>query len=522
MCNRTLWLLAFFLLLSPSFVRAEGQTKSKAYSPFQKPIFSYLGIEGQALRRLRDWQIKTLETKIRSNIEKGRFIFIKLPLKSVEEGRYVSKMVAIVAAKSLGIAKMRAAWDTQFQGYTVTTEMLNATQNHSFYYWIEATYVKRLYKNGTYSWHMGARLHIRQLHIFPCTAKNRQKGRRYFRACRRKRDTEYGGFAKPFRIVKAFVKGSGLGSTLLDIALRAGGTSRRKDPKQSFINTAQNLGRHFFKKLASIKDFALHSPVMSATFNTVTTNIGKSEGVTVNQGYKIFVRRTNGKYLYRGYARVRNVGDNRMKMVNGERVRVNPKARFLTDAQILSVSNGGSLQKGMLMFEHPMLGVTIGFSVGLAPLAVTIGDGASLGIPFPLPQGGVLGLNLRLNSEFDLSNPTTIPEFYLNVAIDVSFIGSGAFGLLVPILPSVGLIKKFYFRNIGLSLGLRAVVGYLYSSGAGASFMVGGEGLVGLEIFISPAFSMTFRGGFRAAVAVSAPSILSIGPWFMLGGNYSF
>lgn len=174
----------------------------------------------------------------------------------------------------------------------------------------------------------------------------------------------------------------------------------------------------------------------------------------------------------------------------------------------------------MLMYEHPLLGISLGISAGLAPFSF-IGRTASLGIPFPFPEGGVLGLNLRLNSEFDLSNATGISEFYLNVAIDVGIVGSAqGGGLLLPVLPAIGILKKFFFRNIGLVLGVRGIAGFIYAD-PDAFFMVGGEGIVGMDIFIVPEFTLTLRAGFRGAIAIGIP-VMSVGPWFMLGGNYTF
>lgn len=504
-------------MATPTMVFAQD---TKDYSAFQKPIFSYLGMEGPALMRLREQQMAVLEQSIRQSIEKGRFLFFKIPLTSIAEGRYVEKMVKLITARSLGIAKMRSTWDEEFQGYAVTTDLLESVQNNSFYYWIEITKFRPYYNRTIRAnrFIIEARLHFRQLVIFACTEANRQQGERYQRACRSKSETDYAGFARPFKIVKVEVSDTGVSTSMFTAIVGTTG-QRPSSMEVIFKQTAENLGRHLFKEVAQIKQFSLHAPVMRSTFTSVYTNLGKSEGVTVNQGYKIFVRRTNGELLYRGYSRILSVGDNRMKMENGEKVRVDPKAPFLTEARILSVSGGTTLQKGMLMYEHPLLGISLGASVGLAPFSV-IGGTASLGIPFPLTDGGVLGINIRLNSEFDLSNATGVPEFYLNVAIDLGIIGSGQAGLVLPVLPAIGVLKKFFFRNIGLVLGARAVVGFVYSD-PNTFFMVGGEGIIGMDIFIVPEFTLTLRAGFRGAIAIGVP-LMSVGPWFMLGGNYTF
>ncbi|TNE49880.1 MAG: hypothetical protein EP343_10115 [Deltaproteobacteria bacterium] len=516
-----LWMM-FGFLLSSNPVMAQS---AKKYEAYKKPFFSYLGIEGRGLRRISDSQLEVLEKTLRGSIEKGRFIFVKLPFKSVAEGRYVQKMVKLVEAKAMGYARLRSTWDNEFQGYAVTSEMLESIQNNSFYYWIEMTRIRRYYDRSSRSrtYLMAARVHIRQVVIFNCTEAMRKKGRRYRRACRMKRDNEYTGFARPFKIVKASVKGTGVGGSMLNVFTSVVGVGRVTKRSQQFKGTAENLGKALFVKLAKIKQFSLHAPISRATFTSVYTNIGKSEGVTVNQGFKVYVQRTNGKLRYKGYARIRTVGDNRMTFKDGQKVRVNPKADFLTRGQILSVSNGTTLQKGMLMFEHPMRGVSLGASVGLASYTLSIPGGAGMGIPFPIIDGTVLGFSLRLNSEFDLSAATTIPEFYLNVTLDIGITGpaDSAFPFIVlPILPAVGILKKWFFRNIGLTLGVRGILGYLYANDA-SFFMVGGEGLVGMDIFIVPEFTVTIRAGFRGAIGLGS-SFMSVGPWFTVGGNYSF
>lgn len=507
-------------LLVPVTSFAQAKNEYKAY---KKPFFSYLGLEGRGLRRLSDRKLEVLENTIRKSVEKGRFIFVKLPFKSVAEGRYVQKMVRMVEAKAMGVAKMRATWDNEFQGYAVTTEMLESIQNNSFYYWISVPRVRRYYNRSSRSrrYLISARIHIRQVVIFNCSEGTRRKGRRYRRACRMKKDNQYTGFARPFKIVKATVKDTGAGSAMLNVFSSVVGVRRQSRDSQVFKATVDNLGKVLFRKLASIKQFSLHAPISRATFTSVYTNIGKSEGVTVNQGFKVFVQRTNGKLLYKGYARIRTVGDNRLKMQDGQKVRVNPKAQFLTRAQILTVAGGTTLQKGMLMFENPMSGVSIGASVGLASYTWNAGDGAGLGIPFPIINGTVLGFNFRLNTEIDLSGSTSIPEFYLNIAIDVGLTGIANTPLFtLPVLPAIGILKKWYFRNIGLVLGVRGIVGFLYANDS-AFFVAGGEGIFGLDFFLAPSFSLHLRAGFRGAIAIGTP-FMSVGPWFNFGGNYSF
>jgi hypothetical protein len=511
------WRILFWLLLISGTVGIADASEKPESVRYQRPMFAYLGIEGTPLQRLQTWQRQELEKTIRSSIERGRFIFVRIPVGSGREGLFVRQMVKIVSARSEGVARMRAAWDSQFQEYAITSDMLESIQNNSFFYWIEVTEVRRLVDGGNAYYKMGARLHIRQLRVFDCSPSSQKQGRRYSQVCRGKRGDQYAGYALPFRIVTQKVDGIAL--ALASSVLRISGEAKRDILRKNFIDTAKYLGQALFKEMAQLREFQLHAPVMNATFGSVYTVLGKSEDLRLNQGFDVYLRHVRGHLIYRGYIKIRDIGDNRMKMVDGQRVRVEPKAPYLTRAQIISTSGGINLEKGLMLYERPLIGFSFGFDAGLIPLANPIfaQSTPSLGLSLPLLEGTILMPAMRFSFMYDISNASNLNEFYFSGVLELGLGGgSDRSGFVLPFTASSGVIKKFYFfRNLAWLVGIRATGGYVLADSYSA-WIIGGDVLTGLDVFITPNVSLSLQAGFRAITSLDL-AFLSLGPWFTLG-----
>lgn len=458
---------------------------SRFSARFYRPMIAYLGMEGPGLRRLFRRKRRVLEAKLRKKIQASRFVYLNAPLGVQQMDQLVETLVQMISARSKGLAKMRAIWNSRFQSYSITSEMLKSVQNASFLYFFEIFSHKtspvtvpllgRYYRTT-----FRAKMHIHRFVIFDCRASNRRLSARHARACEGRSPQEYGGFVKPFRIIKTEASGM-----------------PKKRRASSFVAGAEALGDAFFKSMATLKEFKLHAPIAKVGFEVVKLPIGKKEGLKVNQGFYVYVRHVRGHLIRKGYVKVLQVGDNRMTMNHdGRKVRLNPKAPLFSTAQIRFTERGLGLNRGMMAYEDPQIGLTLNaFPSALYSLLAKDDD------PLIVP-----GLHLSL--DIDLSDKTGVSDFYLTTGIDL------AINLRLPIYLSVGILKKFFLRQFGFVVGIRGNVGYML---LGGFYAASGDALVGFEYFLNPSWSIMVRGGFRAAYPLT-----QIGPWAALGLSYTF
>lgn len=495
----------------PRFQKPRRTRPHRSSYTFQKPIVQYLGlVRGSRVRLSSLVTFHEIESILRKHLDLPRFISLKVPMGRGYQD-FVEKMVTVIAAKSLGIAKMRAAWDHEFQGYTVTSDMLRAVQNNSFFYWAELTgfqVVSETTKKGKiiYRCLTGVKLYLFRLIIFDCSEGNRRKSAKHAEVCQGKTEQQYAGFATPYKTLDQ--------NTFEKSAIKV----YSSEPAPAIRGAYQSIGSRLNKDMRNIKEFKLVSPIESTSFHTADFRLGLSEGLLYNQGFEVYVLRTNGERNYRGYIKVRTIGDNRMKMENGLRTRVNvdPQIPFLSRGQII-IARGINLQKGMVMEEYPLLGTSFGVFAGLLPQDIN--------------HFGALGLRFTL--EWDLSNLVKINEFYFSSSFDASL----TFSRLNIVYLHTGAVMKFHFRQFVLGFGARVGASYLvYQRGDGEDSesifnSVGGEVLGLAEFFFSPHFTLSFRIGFRLHAPILESIIpgisktlgigLPLGPWFMLGGFYT-
>lgn len=468
------WSFALGLVLCMSFpnVSARAASPSLRQFRFARPLMTYLGIEGPGLRRLRPQERKKFESTLRRQVELPRFVYFRLPYGSEGEQRYLAGLAQVIRQKAKGLARMRATWNSQFQGYAVTSELLRSVQKRSFMYYLvveKASYRRSREKWGdkwttTHEYAFRVRVVFRRVQSFPCVQRNQNPAAQ--RACRGRRDDEYAAYAVPYHTVRGQIQ------------------IKRVERQKSLAVATRLLAQLLNTRLRKIKDFKLYVPVNKVDLNRVFFQLGRKEGLKLNQGFVVFERRLNGKLRRKGYVRVRTIGDNRLRFNKGRKVRVG-KGEVLSSAQILT--GGFGLKPGMVLYEHPMLGYSFG----------VLGD-----INFPVlgqpPNAFPFGLRFSLNG--DVSDKSRINEFYWHINLDLKFNTSGNLsseadfaGMLM-----FGAMKKFFFRRFGLVL-LARLGGGGYPDGDTFAMALAGDLVLGFEVLLTPGLSLTLRGGFRLA-----------------------
>ncbi|MCB9637390.1 MAG: hypothetical protein H6728_10370 [Myxococcales bacterium] len=518
-------------------------------STYKKPLISFLGSTGiYDGGRERGRRIEELVRKV---VEGNRFVGVKIPTKREDMETFVRKMVRVVSQRSKGRAQMQAEWDSSFRGFNITAKMLNAIQNLSFFYWLDfVQFQPNSVDSNQFDFQVD--MVVYRLEVFDCRDSNRNKGEAYKKACEGKQDNEYGGIAKPYKVFKArsskgeqAFRGAGravsqaatesltFGLVSGDVLSAAEGQNLRP-----FERGALRVGRLLKAHMALDEHFGLYNPVEYASFSRIKFGLGKAEGLKLNRGFDVYVRTTSGKLKYRGYVRVRSIGDNRMKMEGNERVRVDPNAPLFSEADQIIVQGKGGIMKGMLMYEHPYRPWTFYGGVGL----IGAGFSGERGVPYkdgvggpalsvPILPGGVMALGLQLGGSFDISSQIGWDEMYVSLVVDMGFSMAGKAEtqeFIAPVFLHAGLMKRFYFRQIAFVMAARVGLGMLL----GGEFLatLGGELMVGVEYLIKPELSLFLHAGVRAHWVgwdrlISGETDVQgafVAPNALLGVHYSF
>ncbi len=523
---------------------------------YYPPMFAFLGIYGNDFENLFSSYKRIFEFSLTKEIQKGRFYYVKFPVKlkfinEVTLNFLTQKLVKVFAEKSFGIAKMRAAWNSQFQGYEVTSDLLHSIQNPSYFYWIR---VKKFRWDGPRNgFYIELEFYLYKMHIFPCTERYTKEGEKFFRACRGKSPKDYAGFSElfikqSFKSYCPFQRRRGgepspeycplvdlskyqlnkvysAVSKIIKIALLFGGgvnsskasnyalgptaqiNTKVLSPKKWVAIQGQFLGKKIYKSLIKYRRFRLFTPVMYSTLSHVYFDLGRAEDLKPNTGFDVYIKKVSGGFLYRGYVRVREIGDNRFKIVNGRRVRVNPKAPYLSKAQILATSGTFKLMKGMVLFERPKKGFNFLFGGGLLPIRSPNLSEVAPAIPFPASSNIGLAPSLRFGVHKDISSTGFWSELYFSTYLEMAFLADSQ-GFIFPLVLATGIDKRFYiFRRLCIPFYTSLISMLSFSS----SFQVyaGGEIGTGLELFINPEWSLRLDASFRALVGLLNSSELS-------------
>ncbi len=512
---------------------------------YKKPLITFLGSSGiYDSGRERGLRIEELVRKI---VEGKRFIGIKIPISQDNQEQFVQKMVRVVSQRAKGVAQMQAEWDSSFRGFNITSKMLNAIQNLSFFYRLDFVQFQPNPKDPK-QFDFQVNMIVHRLEVFDCRASNQQRGEDYKAACEGKQESDYAGVAKPYKSFKArssgaeqvFRAGARMVSQLATRGLMSDDAMSLAEGQnlRPFERAALRIGSLLQADMSLDEHFGLYNPVEFASWSRIKFSLGKAEGLKLNRGFDVYVRTTSGKLQYRGYVRVRSVGDNRMKMEGNERVRVSPNAPLFSEADQLVVQGQGGIMKGMLLYEHPYRPWTAYFGAGLlgagfsGARGVPYKDGIGAAVPFPVVQGSLMAPGLQLGGSYDISDQIGWDEMYVTLVLDIAFSLAGDPATpqqaIFPLFVHAGLMKRFYFRQLAFVMAARLGVGMLL----GGEFLatLGGEIMLGLEYMISPQLSIFLHLGARAHW-VGWDRLLSgdvevqgafFAPNALLGAHYSF
>jgi hypothetical protein len=260
--------------------------------------------------------------------------------------------------------------------------------------------------------------------------------------------------------------------------------------------------------------FRLTGEVTEATLFGVMLNLGNKEGVGLDDTYWVeeLEETASGDVVKnkRGFVKIRQIGDNKSDE---------------TAASYAQTITGTNYSQGLSVTELPMLGVNgvVGlgtFSVGISTFDNTRTGGFDLSdnshnFFAKINSESKSALGAALSIQTDLANATRIPEFWVqlggavgitsvdgkviylnsakNNALDSSDIGPSLTGYV-----NLGVLKKFYFRRIGLLLqgDVKYALTHLSVAGNDGSTYkltngnLGLDGRAGLEIYITPVFSI--------------------------------
>ena len=540
--------IAQLSLLCPS-THAKTPDMQKAFKNYHRPLFAYIGVEGDGYQKLSPKNQKKAEQQLLKALQLKRFQYLKIPFSSKNLHIFIKKMIKVILKRSKGMARMKAEWDAQFQGFKVTSRLLEAIRSQSYIYWIDIDkYIKsQRTETETYKDKDGkdkerekafcvstlqAKLHIHRLEIFDCSEANRKKSPQHQRLCQGKRDQDFAGFAKPHHILVQESKKEKWREP------EDGKLPALDECHQStFDDALDSLKRDLKIKL---KDkFKLFSTISYTTTNHVYFPLGKVENVKLNQGFNVYIQHVKGHLIHKGYVKLRSVGDNRLRFKGNRKFRVNPKEPFFSSAEIISSSGNFRMFKGMFLQEHQQHGFFFALHGG--------GIGVIEHKPTLSSQGNsndwTLSPTIKLDFGGDLSNLIGFSEWYLQLAMEFGLFfqdlsafrknpqdSPGDIGGIVFVY--IGIIKKFHFRRFVLSLGFQAGGAFMREvfpeqtdlktqkpiTKESETHASGGiEGLVGLEYFFTPAVQFALRGGYRLHSDFGGFSASVSGPWFSAG-----
>lgn len=235
-------------------------------------------------------------------------------------------------------------------------------------------------------------------------------------------------------------------------------------------------------------------------------DLGKKEGLKLDQGFKVFENTVdnNGKtkFVYKGFIRVDNVGDNTNKM--------DAKSSFYTIIP-------GSFEPGYSVVAHPQF-MDISLKAGYKSVYIPKEMFSDLFTSGNIYKEDVTNtLAAELNASFNLAQLVHIHQLF--------FGASGSYGLPLTkstssytFTPSiidveVFLLKKFWFQRFNISLAAfggtsifsisgNSDVGEVKIKTDGLTYSVGGR--ASLEFAISPDLNLAFDAGYKYVLSPTA------------------
>ncbi|RME19446.1 MAG: hypothetical protein D6806_18280 [Deltaproteobacteria bacterium] len=240
------------------------------------------------------------------------------------------------------------------------------------------------------------------------------------------------------------------------------------------------LAEWLSKGMKQIPDFKLKTPVQAALSDGVEFMLGKGEGVRMDDTYEVAEFNAAGKKSLIGYVKVRKIGDAKG---TGEG----------TPSYAEKVKEKRKFVGGEQLFEHPMIGLSVGasFIFEFAVKDVLGQDGAGL-----YPGGAVY-------VDYDLAPLFNWPEFYVSTEVDFLYVPTDYTGWSVYLIHGMaGFKKKWYAESLIFTLGLRGGISYYqvetgFGSYEGDSIGAGADAYFGIEYYIIPEFSFFSKIGGR-------------------------
>lgn len=271
----------------------------------------------------------------------------------------------------------------------------------------------------------------------------------------------------------------------------------------ALYTAVSNFARNLQVATQSIPAFKLSSQVAYVQRNRVDFNLGKKEGIKVDDGFYIteqVMKDGDLKQKRIGYVRTVKVANN--------------KKRSYENSQAVAVTGHGYAQ-GMSLVEHPRLPIDIVIRPRAHMLNVStgiIGTEDFSPIRFTDAYDGPTG-GVDIEAHYHIGRWFGIPMFLFSAGGTVSFVpskiqiytGFGDF-YTIPGLYQIhlGLTKKYFYRRIGWTLSAKFGTAFLsishdfgeHSIGI-SNRTLGGVFQSGIEFAVTPDFYMGIYGGYQ-------------------------
>ncbi len=219
-------------------------------------------------------------------------------------------------------------------------------------------------------------------------------------------------------------------------------------------------------ELAVREIFKLSAPIVSARFNYVWFDLGRREGILVDDGFDVFefVETPDGRMVPQnvGFVRVTKVADN-------------TRRKNASEAQIIIGSLFGSkrIARGMFVEERPRFPFDIVFGLNAYPVKlgagmVKFGDFRIAGLQLPdndtleIKKERLLAYTGRVNLNINIGRYSGVPQLWLTMdanvgvlPVDIKFFGNDVKSAIYGSL-NLGFMRKFYFRRLALTFELKS------------------------------------------------------------------
>lgn len=309
----------------------------------------------------------------------------------------------------------------------------------------------------------------------------------------------------------------------------------RAEAEKTLAKMAEDGSTGLATDIKRLDDFTLKNQIETAdmTQDQITVKLSGNEsvntlGIQLDQGFKVIEYR-----LEKGQEVPVEVGFSKVRELDNQRFRLQP------------IIVGRDFEAGDQMIEYPKTGAGIGFSLGTVPLSFAgqamnqFVPQASLDFEYNLaPASGISELyftflgGLALPQQADLS-VASIP--------DGRSVDSGAF--VLPVDLEIGLMKRWYMRQLVFSLGLRGgiLAASLLGSGldpaptaaglggtvlAGLHYQASADLMLGLNLgwryFSDAEFTVATSNSSSPPAQVAYPALTSNGPVIQAFLNYAF